>query len=64
MQRQAVCPSCKTENSLIGIPYNLPIGSIDIDMAYTCHKIILILCDECGAILGSHRTDRTDIYKS
>ena len=53
-----ICPHCKTlVNGVHGKPYDLPIwdsseGKVKNDNA---DKIILILCNECEAVLGAYK---------
>ena len=54
---EAMCPFCKTEGRFYGLPYGLPMGSFDENEAYRTEKVILVNCDNCGAIVGVYKMD-------
>jgi len=57
MEKEGMCPFCKTMGKIYGLPYNLPMLSYDENKYRTIDKVILINCGGCGAILGVYKNE-------
>lgn len=51
------CPHCGAEGKIFGRPYGLQIGSSIKGQNLDVHSVILIQCEECGAILGGYEKE-------
>ena len=54
MHRKVVCPNCKTDGKIYGLPYGLQIMSSTKGENTDVHSVILIHCEACGAVLGDY----------
>lgn len=57
MKLEVMCPFCKASGKIYGLPYGLPIGSSTKGENTDVNGVILIHCEECGAVLGGYREE-------
>jgi uncharacterized Zn finger protein len=48
------CPSCGAVGKIYGMPYGLQIGTSKEGEAPDMDEVVLIKCEECGAVLGGY----------
>lgn len=62
MHKAVKCPSCNSMGKIYGRPYGLEIGSSKTGENSDVHSVILIQCEECGAVLGGY--EKADLLDS
>ena len=51
------CTNCKKTVRYYGLPYGLEIGSSSEGEGTDMHRVIMIQCAECGAVVGAYKTE-------
>jgi len=60
MNARKKCPSCGAIGKIYGSPYGLQIGSSTTGNNSDVHTVILIQCEECGAVLGGYKDEELE----
>jgi hypothetical protein len=54
------CPGCEKTGTIFGQVYGLPIGSHVKGNNDSVHGVILVMCGECGVVVGAYPRSKED----